>query len=276
MTEIRLVNDTDFQFTIQVFATTFKYNKEYYMVTPNLGLKIDYIEYDDNIYRDFIYGHWSGLIIFKLNDIPKKYFTYLVKSHIDHSTITFIDDNRTKYIEEEYFPINMIPTNPSNLYYKVESDIQDCGKPFYNKNKLYGIVSKCESDYVYVIPSIYIIRTLEKKSNDILISNTKNIKKINKYKVYDNIVYSKELRKNIRLDSYLILISDINTQINYNDLDIYINFKNVKKSYYKNTYILHYCKIFNEELLMEIYNNFNTCHKKINIEINGIKKTFVY
>lgn len=277
MVQIKLINDKEYPFTIEVFATIIRYNNDYYLVSTHLGQKIDKIEYDENIYTEFIYGHWSGLIIVKLNEKPKdKIFTQIMKSHIDPSTNMKIDDSKAIYIKQEYFPINMIPSNPSNLYYKVKSKVQDTGKPLYYENKLYGIVSKCESNYVYVIPSIYIIRTLERKSNDILICKSKDIKCIGKYKVYDNIIYSKEFRYQIKLDAYLSLISDINTRINYNNTDYYLKFKNIKKSYYTNTYILHYCKMFNRELLMKIFENFNSCHKSIDFEINGMKKCFVY
>jgi hypothetical protein len=277
MVQIKLINDKEYFFTIEVFATILNYNTNYYLVTTHLGLKIDKIEYNNNIYTEFIYGHWSGLIILKLNEKPTdKVFSQIMKSHIDPLTNIKIDDMKAIYIKQQYFPINMIPSNPSNLYYKVKSTVQDTGKPLYHGNKLYGIVSKCESNYVYVIPSIYIIRTIEKKINDILICKTKEIKSIGKYKVYDNIIYSKEFRYQIKLEAYLSIIADIDNRINYNYTNNYLKYKNIKKSYYINTYILHYCKMFNEELLMKIFENFNSCHKSFDFEINGIKKCFIY
>lgn len=273
--EVILNNFKKYPFSIQVFGFIINYNKSNYLVTCNLGLPVEEVEFDNNKYSKFIYGHWSGLIIVKLK--LKKNHNYniykkIVKKHIDPSNKMFIDGEIARYIRQEYFPINMMPNNPSNLYYKVKCSKSENGLPLYNNEKIFGIVSLSSTNYAYIIPSIYIIKTIEKECNEIMISHNK-IKKIDRYKVYDDIIYSPEFRYQIKLETYLTLISDTNIRIKYNDNDKNILFEKLNENK-NNNYILHYCKYFNREILKNIFTE--QCGDKIDIEVNGNKYVYLF
>lgn len=266
--KVKLIGEK-FPFDIDLYGTKIEYMKERYIVIPNLGLKVDKIIINDKEYTDFKYCHWSELIIVRFND------EYVYKSfplrHIDHSDKLFINDNKASYIKQEYLPINMIESNPNILYYNVKCKSSETGVPLYNKNKLYGIVIRNNKDNVYILPVIYILNSIKKEDTNIYTYNTSYMKQIGRYKIYDNMIFSAEFNYYIKLDAYLnLFFNKENTKMLKN-----LKYNKLKTHEYNNSHILHYCKYFDQELLVKIIQNQND-EKKLDIVINGMESIYIY
>ena len=82
-----------------------------------------------------------------------------------------------------------------------------------------------EDNNIYILPTYYIIKTLNKLDNDNIYSLDDNISKINKYFIRNNNIYHKSLKINIPLDAYLNLEGDINNEVLVNDK--LINYSNI-------------------------------------------------
>lgn len=266
---VKIINTSDYPFEIDLFGTKIYYKKEKYIVIPNLGLKIDNIIIGNKKYNDFKYCYWSELIILRFDD--EYVFKTFSQRHIDHSDKMFIDNNKANYIKQEYFPVNMIGTNPNILYYNVKCCNSETGRPLYYNKKLFGITIRNNRENVYVLPIIYVLKSIIKSDCNIYIFDTYNIKNIGRYKVYENMIFSPEFNYYIRLDAYLNLYYDKNNN-NMNR----IKCEKIKKYENKNSHIIHYCKYFNNDILIDIIKNQNTCMKKMDIIINGMKNLYIF
>lgn len=266
---VKIVNNTDYPFDIDLIGTKIYYQKKKYIVIPNLGLKIDKIIIGDKEYHEFKYCYWSELVILHFDD--EYVFKTFSQRHIDHSDKLKIDECKANYIKQEYFPINMIGTNPNILYYNVKCDKSETGMPLYNNNKLFGIVMRNNRENVYILPIIYVLKSISKSDCNIYMFETDDIKQIGRYKIYENMIFSPEFNYYIKLDAYLNLYYEkSNTNLNK------IKFKKVKEYENRNSHILHYCKYFDNDMLLKIIENQDKCIKKMDIIINGMKKLYVY
>ena len=129
-----------------------------------------------------------------------------------------IDGNRFILYEKKEISIDFIPFFPRIIYYILESTEEiikegDSGKPVYDiNNNLVGIVCKSFGNKVFILPVIYLIKTLEKKDNKNLyyLEDGEKIKRINKYYLKDMKIYYPILNMKISMDVYCVLEGDIN------------------------------------------------------------------
>jgi len=263
-----------------------------YLITLNHGLPIKSIQAEGTSINNYTNCNWNELVFSQnFNNLPNQYvFKQIVKKQIDSSIKYYTNGTDTlKYIGNSYLNINMLPNNPRNIYYMMKcitaKVTEGCsGKPIFNHDKkLVGIISKIEGDIVYVIPSIYILKSLEREDNgNIYTLPLTNIKKINKCFVKNNMVYHASLKVYIPLDVYLTLEGDKNKVINVtsiatknrnfvllntpikNDTGLVINNNDIKIT----SSFIHYLKIIeNIGLIIQIFNNIST-KRKFRYEIN--------
>ncbi len=194
-----------------------------------------------------------------------------------------INNSNCKYIKQEYFPVNMMPDNPEMLYYTIKYNNTDnepnCGEPLYSNNILYGICGRNNKDklFNYVTPIKFILKSIDNEKNNLYkCSNIKSIKSIDKYNVYEDMIYSPQFRYYIKLESYLLYLSNSPRQINYNNIiNLHIKFENMK-NIKKNTFLLHWCKLFSNENLIKIIKNIYSRQKTISINVNKSKFIYTY
>jgi hypothetical protein len=205
---------------VQTTGIAIQHNKKKYIVTVHQGLSVEKIIIStDKIYEftNFIVCGWNDLILIPIDNIPNLFvFKQFVKKQINVSSKYNIDSEHCKYISNDFLPINMIPGNPSNLYYKMSTSYVikegDCGKPVYNNNNLVGIIGKIEDTILYIIPSIYIIKSCEKVDNSSIytLNDMNIIERINRYKVVNKSIYYIKINSLIPVDTYIALEGDKN------------------------------------------------------------------
>jgi len=186
--------------------------------------------------------------------------------------------------------INNIPLYPRILYIKIKCDADNIknivGSPVFQKDgKLVGILANTiYDDFVYVLPSYYIIKTLQKECNDKIYKiNHNSINKINKYIVNNNSIYHNTLGIRVPLDVYTTLEGDENKMviINKNEEQRYIeiNMPNISnerflkkenENYIVNAALLITLKVINNRITSNFI-NFVKSHLNEKILLN-IKK----
>lgn len=281
---VNIINNKTTIFNIEVKGFFVKYNKNVYLVVPHLSLDVNIVKIFDMEITTFKYAEWNDLIVAKYNP-PKDIFIFNIFSNfkLDYSQTINIGEYESNVSYLKYFPLNMIPDSPEILYYVIESPNTQVGQPVYHNNKLYGIVIRSEDNNCYVLPSIYIKNTINRKSNDIyILRDLKKITKINKYNVHNNRIYSPEIGIEMRTSAYINLISDMNKNI-----QIIINSLCYNTKFYKyernrksdnviiNSKILHYARLYDEELLMLIFSNMKK-KTEFNHIIENHQLCFVY
>lgn len=279
----------------------FDYKKKSYFVSVNHNFAIDSITINGSTRKNFTNCLWNEIIYFEINSTKNQFvFKDVRKKQIDSRMIyKFNSTGRLKFISNEFLPVGMMPNNPLNLYYKMEIisgnlEKGKSGSPVYDKDlKLIGIISKIEARITYVIPIIYLIKSLCKINNKKIytINEIENIKYINKYKVNSNKVYCNFMNNYLPLDCYINLISDkskkiivklsdkIEKQIKFNILK-----NNILNSFEYLIYndkikltssILRYFKeIIEDQIIRNIYNIFN--QKEFFIILNNKKFVITY
>jgi hypothetical protein len=205
---------------IEVEGCYVYYNEKHYIISVHQGLPIKSIIINNKLYKDFIICAWCDLMIINIDNSYTDLFVFkhFVKKQMEPADKYFINDKKFKFINNEFMEIGMIPNNPTIMYNCLESVSVDniiAGQPIYNKNKLAGIVSKIdtENNYIYVIPTNYILNALNKKDNKsiyYLNENIDNIEKINYHKVVCGKIYCSLHKMYIPIDSYVIINSEIN------------------------------------------------------------------
>lgn len=238
----------NYQLNMDLFGFYVKHKMKNYFVSIHHGISLNTININGDKITDFTSCGWNELLFCEKTTKDQFVFTHFFKKQIDFGNKFFINKNdELKFIGNEYFELNMLPNNPQNLYYKMESMKKlgegDSGKPIYDKRKnLVGILSKVDDTYCYIIPVIYLLNSLEKKDNNnvYLISNYKNIKKINHLKVTNNKVYYSKMMNHINIHTYFLLEGDKNKRALI-QLDC-LAFKNekysIKKDYIKNSFVV--------------------------------------
>lgn len=200
-----------------------RFNKEIYLISLHHGLPVKSILVDNQKINTFTKCNWNELLIKKYEfDIKDQLvFTTFFKKQVDFGKKFYINSKDSlKFLENSYFPLNMLPNNPKNLYYKMEAltslEEGDSGKPVYDKNKnLIGILAKIEGNFVYVIPTIYILKSIEKVDNSNLYSvkDLNLIKKVNHSIIKNKCIYYSNFKSTIYLETYLLLEGDKNKKI---------------------------------------------------------------
>ena len=285
--EVKLVNDKSLSFDIDVKGTLIRYKKKIYLNVPHAGLDVKMIIFNDKRYNHFKYSDWSENIIVEIDDKDILKHQYVFKKfgikQIQVKDNYNLNNCKCEYIKNECFPVNMMAGNPELMFYVVKSKQEgspDTGTPLYYNGTLFGIFSKYNSEkkHCYITPSLFIQKSIDNNTNHLYrCSNINEIKKVKGYNVYNNMIYCPQIQYPINLESYLLFLSNTNNRILINNnLNAYITFEKVKKNVIKNTFLLHWCKMFNKEILIEIIKNFDSRCNKQEFEINGAKHIFVY
>jgi hypothetical protein len=207
--------------SVKGFLLNYKSNK--YIISVHHGLPI--LDTQDIL----INCSWNELLILNnssdlLNLKEIKQLKYKIPPINNNLYIMYNYNNEIKLIIEDYTLINInnLPTNPQIIYIKASIiSYQDTlkslsGSPVFNiYNKLIGIFCKQENNYVYILPTYYIIKTLEKKNNYSIynINFNEPIKNINNYIVKNNTIYHASLNMNIPLNAYFLLNGDEDNSI---------------------------------------------------------------
>ena len=286
--DIKLINNKSLPFDIDVKGTLVKYNKKIYLTIPHAGLDVRMIIFNDKKYNHFKYSDWSENIIVEIDEKDILENQYVFKKFgvkkIEVMKKYKMNNYYCEYIKNEYFPVNMMAGNPELMFYVVKSEEEnspETGTPLHYNGTLYGIFSRynSEKDFCYITPYLFIQKSIQNTTNYLYkCTNINSIKKINGKIVRDNsMIYCPQIQYNINLESYLLFLSNSTNRILINDnLNRYIKYQKVKKKVINNTFLLHWCKMFNKEILMEIIKNFDSRCNKQEFEINSEKHIFVY
>lgn len=209
----------DIKISVEINGFILNYNSIDYLITlhqyyPIKSINIDNLQFEE---YNIIQSSWNELLIIKNIDN----INYRKVKHIK-SVLPLINQELyckneiSLVIDYEYHNINNFPFYPRILYIKIsKSDNHHYGLPIFQKNKkLIGIIASIYDDYSLVIPTYYILKTLQKKcNNNIYVINNNNIKKIDKYNVKNNCVYHNQLSLKIPLDVYFTLEGDDNKNV---------------------------------------------------------------
>jgi hypothetical protein len=197
------------------------YNNMNHLVTVHhfYPLDLNCIYYNKEIKLEvFIRSHWNELLILNFPDnininqtIYKINNFRLIIPKLNEEV--FISGQKITVIGFNYFPIGMIPGYPRVKIIEVSNN-KDLnlvsGLPvFDSKSKIIGIVTKGGIDKIFVLPIIYLLKTLSKSDNINIfyIERTSNITKINRYNVKKNIIFTKVLQS-IPIDCYFLIEGD--------------------------------------------------------------------
>jgi hypothetical protein len=269
-----------------------KYKKHTYFIGIHHGYPIKYVNINKNKLSSNEYNicNWNELLFKNVNNSENQFvFNKFSTKQIDSKDYYYCDSKRFRYIDNHYFPINMLPGNPKNLYYVMEciNDTVMCGEsgsPIYDKDKkLVGIISKIKKNYIYIIPTIYICNSIKKEDNT-KIYNIKNLNalNINSYNIKDDKIYHPSLKTYINKDTYLVLegdkdkdviVDNVKTKYIFINNDInQVNFISINRNKIKiTTGLLNILKLINKDLLQLIFKNFNNKES-----ITFMKKKFIF
>lgn len=206
----------------------FKYKEINYVVTVHHGQLIDNLKIEDNNYNamddQVINTIWNELLIIKNTHANNYKLFKNYRLYAPHKNeILFIKSNvnvKIKMINYEFINLNNMSYNPYNLYLECEmneiiSDLKSLsGSPVITKdNRLVGIMSKFNmiKNTVYIIPVYYLIKTLNKKSNDEIYGiNFEGIENVPKT------LYNKFLKVDLPIETYMMLEGDQDKQYKIN------------------------------------------------------------
>ncbi len=231
-----LIND---EHIVKYKGIHINYKNKFYIITIYHGLPVKYVKINNIKITDFIISKWNDLLIIPLNFVHDNIFIFkhFIKKDLDINEKCMSDDNKLKFIENTFSPIHEIPGNPVimyNVFKHYSNNIFIAGEPVYNTTDgLYGIIAQSINNTLIVVPSIYILMTLDKNNNIIYSLDEKiyNIYKINNYKILNDKIYCQLHKSYIPIECYIVFNcdSDIKIKININNIDRYgriIEFKN--------------------------------------------------
>lgn len=265
----------DIQINVNLKGFILNYNSENYIITlhkyyPIQNIKIENLNYLKK--SDICQSSWNELLIIK-NTFEDSNYNKIknIKTMLPQiNQELYCNDNKLIVIDHCYENINHLPLYPRLLYIKVKSDDTHCtGMPVFQKDgKLVGIISDTYSKNTYIIPTYYIIKTLQKKCNDkIFTINNGNITKINKFNVINNDVYHRLMSIKIPLDVYFTLEGDENKIINLNKNEEYryVELENImisnernllkeNRNYIVNATLLIILKVINNRIMDNFIN----------------------
>jgi hypothetical protein len=204
------------------------YNASNYIISVHHGMPINTI-----CKPILINAIWNELLIMKY---IKNYEIEIIKNIKislpklgEIGNICFNNFRRVDIVISNYkfLNLNFLHTNPRCIYIagQIKSKNKNlellAGSPvFNNDNKLIGIFCKRINDEVYILPTYYIIKTLNKNNNDAIygIDFEDPITKINNMNVYsENNIYHKSLNLYIPVDVYLMLEGDSGKEVIINN-----------------------------------------------------------
>lgn len=224
--KLDITNIRPYDLQLEAKGFYIRYKKNTYFITLNHGFSIKEMTINKEDICDYTNCLWNEIVFCKKTCEKGQFvFSSFLVKQIDSIGKFFINNTELKYIENEYLPLNMLPENPLNLYYKFEiidinADIGEglSGSAIYdNKKRLVGIFSKIENNYIYVIPTYYILKSLDKDDNNNIYTINKdirNIKKIDFNLIKNNKIYHNSLKINIPIDCFLNLELDKNKKLN--------------------------------------------------------------
>ncbi len=283
---VELVLDgIDDEYIINYKGIHINYKNNYYIVTIYRGLPVKYVKINNIIINNFIISKWNDLLIIPLSFVHENVFVFkhFIKKDLDINEKCINNNIKLKFIQNIFNPIHEIPGNPVvmyNIFKKNSTDNLICGEPIYNNtNGLYGLVTQnISNNMVFVIPSIYILTTLDKQFNNIFVLDERKefITKINNFKTICDKIYCNIHKTYIPIDCYIVFNydKDVRIKLNINNIDRYariVEFKNpsiilsssiiTQNNTIKLTSsLLHLLKEFNEyELLSRLM--INECNK---------------
>ena len=239
MIPIKLIIDniTDDIINIDLYGITVKYKDMYYIVSVHMGLPIKSIHIEGIPKIDnYILSKRNDLLIipvlFPLKD--QFVFCHFDEKQIDYNESYFCGTTEMKLNSNIFLPINMIPNNPTIMYHMCAvqfacADLQiskhnwfrtphiydsndniKVGMPVYNiDRKLRGIVAKMD-DTVYVLPAHYIINTILKPNNIMIMKDTYDIVMMDHKMIKNNKIYCKNHKTYIPIDCYVSYHMDLN------------------------------------------------------------------
>lgn len=286
----------DIKINVKLKGFVIHYNSNNYLITlhryyPIKKINIEEVMFIDNLNyfenENIIQSSWNELLIIKnMDGLECNKIKHIKASLPNLNQELYCEDKKLMVTDYCYNNINHLPLYPRVLYIKVTMiDTCNVGSPVFQKDgKLIGIISDTYCGNTYIIPSYYILKTLQKECNKkIYTINNNNITKIDKYNVTSKGVYHQIMAIKMPLDVYLTLEGDKNKILflNKNEENRYIemdnlvisNERNLLKE--KNNYILNAClliilRVINNRIMDEII-NFIRLNLEKNIVLNVIK-----
>ena len=275
----------------QIVSNGFFYtrNKKNYFIAIHSFLPIDKCT-NENLNIKML-CNWNELMILKSNDSTGKFnVKFLNKLPQLGSTVNYESVNGTVR-EICFFNFAFLPNYPKTIYIKLQVENTNTvfpGTPFYDDiQRLVGVVSFSEDNYIYLLPSYYIEKTFQKNNRLEVFDIDDQILKINKNVVKKNMIYNPYIGYTIPTFTYMVLESNRNLEfeiqgkydkiihknpkiVEYKDKKLIPNKRNISSknnSYKINSAVLHYIKMINpnysKKLMLHLRNIENVCHSSI-------------
>ncbi len=265
------------------------YKNKYYIVTIYRGLPIKYIKINNIVINNFIVSKWNDLLIIPLSFIHENVFVFkhFIKKDLDINEKCINNNIKLKFIQNTFNPIHEIPGNPVvmyNVFKKNSADNLICGEPIYNNNNgLYGIVTQnISNNMVFVLPSIYILMTLDKQFNNIYVLDERKelITKINNFKTICDKIYCPIHKTYIPIDCYVVFNydKDVRIKLNINNIDRnarIVEFKN-PSIFLSSSIIIENNNIILTSSLLHLLKELNEFELLSRLMITDCKKNSIY
>jgi hypothetical protein len=202
---------------------TVSYDKKTFGISLHHDYPIESATFNGENIKIHIFSNWNEIILYNIDGIKINKKTHFNKFSLKIPSSNsvyfnhFNKDYNLKYSHIEYLPLKMISSNPLLMYYvfkvKKRVDIKS-GDPIIDENnKLVGIFSKLEGNNLYVIPSVYILKTFEKSNPYYLDTDITQITKINNYKIKNKNIFYRKIGIPIPVSAYLLLECNKNSKI---------------------------------------------------------------
>jgi len=205
---------------IETNAFLIRRNKTTFLISTHNFLPIkNNIQFENEQLKICINSKWNELLILKSdNEITNLQLFKKLKLKIpNNDSYVFLNGEKVTIENKIFANYAFLPNYPQLVYIKVKSDRPSrylSGTALVdNTNCLVGVVSFSDKDYVYCLPSYYIIKTFEKKNNILLPEINDPIIRVNRHHVKDDMVYNPYLGLNIPLLAYLLLESNRQTEV---------------------------------------------------------------
>lgn len=195
---------------------------KYYIVTCHNFLPIkNNIFLNSQKLKICINSNWNELLVLKEDIFTKDIKTFdKISSRLPPIGETLLIDDKKIKVDEYCFKDSFfIPGFPKVVYMKIkikDSKKIKSGIPiFCSQNKLQGIVSHSDINYIYCLPSYFLKKTFEMENKfSVPIINDK-IEKINRNCVKDNFIFNPYLGLHLPVLTYLFLERNRNLDVCY-------------------------------------------------------------
>lgn len=212
-------NKTSF---IETEAFLIRWKKDNFIITSHSFLPIkNNIYLNDEKLKICINSKWNEILILKsenkLDSLP--IFNRIKLKLPTINSFAFIKNDKVKIIDIVFINYAFIENYPETIYIKIKASEPQkyiSGTPIIdNTNNLIGLVSFSDSEYVYCLPSYYIIKSFRRKNSFYIPNIKEEIIKVNRHLVKDKQVYNPYLGINVPLFTYFVLESDRHAEITY-------------------------------------------------------------